>query len=165
MLDPETWPLIKDLPPTLSVALVAMLPVVELRGAIPLGYLLGLGPAETFAAAVIGNLAPMPVLVWGLDPTQRWLSDHSAAFKRFFEWLFARTRRKHNATFERFKDAALVSFVAVPLPGTGGWTGSAAAFVFGIKSWRALALITIGILIAGGAVTLLIETGRMVVRA
>lgn len=164
MLHPDTWPLIKDLPPLVAVGLVAMLPVVELRGAIPLGYLLGLGPLETFGAAVIGNLIPMPVLVWGLEPTQRWLSDHSETFRRFFGWLFTRTRKRHGDTFERFKDIALISFVALPLPGTGGWTGSAAAFVFGVRGWRALLLIATGIVLAGAAVTVLIETGSMVVR-
>lgn len=163
-MHPETWPLIKDISPVLAVALVATLPIVELRGAIPLGYLLGLGPGETLLAAIAGNLAPMPVLVWGLDPTQRWLSDHFRAFDRFFTWLFTRTRRKHGPTFDRFKAIALVSFVAIPLPGTGGWTGAAAAFVFGVKGWRALALIAAGILLAGVAVVLLVETGQMVVR-
>lgn len=163
-MHPETWPLIKELPPFVAVLLVAMLPVVELRGAIPLGYLLGLGPLETFSAAVIGNTIPMPILVWGLEPTQKWLSEHSKTFKRFFEWLFARTRRKHGETFDRFRSIALVSFVAIPLPGTGGWTGAAAAFVFGVKGWRALLLIALGILIAGVAVLALVETGQMVVR-
>lgn len=159
----DAVPVLRDLPPAVAVALVAMLPIVELRGAIPIGFLLGLGPLENFAAAVVGNLIPVPALVWLLDPVQRWLSAHSHAFARFFSWLFARTRTKHSASYERFRDAALILFVGVPLPGTGAWTGAAAAFVFGIKGWKAFLLITVGVVIAGLAVTLFIETGRAVV--
>lgn len=160
----EHIPVLRDMPPAVAVFLIAMLPVVELRGAIPAGVLLGLDPWEAAVPAVLGNLAPVPALVWLLDPVQRWLSERFKVFERFFDWLFTRTRTKHGEKYERFKDLALVSFVAVPLPGTGAWTGSAAAFVFGIRGWRALLLITAGVLIAGVAVAALIATGQAVVR-
>ncbi len=158
----ELLPVLRDLPPAVTVALLATLPVVELRGAVPVGMLLfGMGALETFAAAVVGNMLPIPLLVWFLDPAQRWLSQHSQLFRRFFGWLFARTRAKHGAAYERFRDLALVLFVGVPLPGTGGWTGAAAAFVFGVEKVRATFLIFAGVALAGIAVTLLVATGRM----
>lgn len=158
----ELVPVLRDLPPAVTVALLATLPIIELRGAVPLGMLLfKLDAAETYAAAVVGNMLPIPLLVWFLDPAQRWLSEHSRLFRRFFGWLFARTRAKHSAAYERFRDLALVLFVGVPLPGTGAWTGAAAAFVFGVARLRAVLLIFAGVLLAGAAVTLLVATGRL----
>ncbi|MDP8930207.1 MAG: small multi-drug export protein [Actinomycetota bacterium] len=158
----ELVPILRNLPPAVTVALLATLPVVELRVAVPVGMLVfGLGAAETFAAAVIGNMLPIPLLVWFLDPAQRWLSEHSRLFRGFFGWLFARTRSKHGPAYERFRDLALVLFVGVPLPGTGGWTGAAAAFVFGVEKVRAFLLIFVGVVLAGVAVTLLVATGRL----
>jgi len=159
----DAIPVLRDLPPAVTVALVATLPVIELRGAIPVGAALGLGPWETFVAAVIGNIIPVIPLVYLLDPVQGWLRRNFKAFDRFFVWLFARTRARHSDRYEKMKDLALILFVALPLPGTGGWTGAAAAFVFGVKKGRALLLISIGIVLAGIAVTLFIEAGRFVV--
>lgn len=158
-------PVLRDLPPAVAVALVAALPVVELRGAIPVGVLLGLSPVEAAVSAVIGNLIPVPALVWLLDPVQDWLSRHFTFFERFFSWLFARTRARHGPSYERFRDVALVFFVGVPLPGTGAWTGAAAAFVFGIKGWKALLLITLGVVMAAVAVTLFIAAGKAAIGA
>lgn len=160
----ELLPVLRDLPPAVTVALLATLPVVELRVAVPVGMLVfNLGAAETFTAAVVGNMLPIPLLVWFLDPAQRWLSQHSRLFRRFFGWLFARTRAKHGPAYERFRDLALVLFVGVPLPGTGGWTGAAAAFVFGVNKVRAVLLILAGVVLAGIAVTLLVATGRLAI--
>ncbi|MGI8774833.1 MAG: COG2426 family protein [Actinomycetota bacterium] len=156
-------PVLRDLPPAVTVALVATLPVIELRGAIPLGVLLGLSPLEAALPAVIGNLIPVPALVWWLDPVQRWLSERSRGFARFFEWLFSRTRKRGGERYERFRDLALILFVAVPLPGTGAWTGAAGAFVFGIKGWKAFFLIAIGVLLAAAAVTAFTTAGKAVV--
>lgn len=158
----ELVPVLRDLPPAVTVALLATLPIIELRGAVPLGMLLfKLGAAETYAAAVVGNMLPIPLLVWFLGPAQRWLSERSRLFRRFFDWLFARTRAKHSAAYQRFRDLAIILFVGVPLPGTGAWTGAAAAFVFGVERVRAVLLIFAGVLLAGAAVTLLVATGRL----
>ncbi|HVM34451.1 MAG TPA: small multi-drug export protein [Actinomycetota bacterium] len=160
----EYVPVLRDLPPAATVALVAAIPIVELRGAIPVGVVLGLSPVEAAIPAVVGNVLPIPFLVWFLDPVQSWLSKRFGFFDRFFKSLFRRTRSKHTARFEQFRDLALVLFVAVPLPGTGGWTGAAAAFVFGIKKWRAVALITLGIIMAAVVVTAFTAVGEAVVR-
>lgn len=159
----DAIPILRDFPPAVTVALVAMLPVIELRGAIPIGVLLGLSPVEAAIPAVIGNLIPVPFLVWLLDPVQKWLSKRFSFFERFFEWLFTRTRRRAGEKYERFRDAALVSFVAVPLPGTGAWTGAAVAFVFDVKPRRAFVLISLGVLIAAVAVTLFTGAGEALV--
>ena len=135
--------------------LVSILPVFELRGAIPLGLTVyNLSPLSVFYWAVLGNIIPVVFLLLLLGPLSSYLSGKSYFFNRFFEWLFVRTRRKHGPRFEVWGTLALISFVAIPLPMTGGWTGAVAAFVFGVPFRKALPLIFIGVIIAGLVVTL-----------
>ena len=143
------------IPPELSTFLIAMSPVFELRGAIPLAIgLYGLPVWSAYFFAVVGNLVPsLSILLIGV--LSNWLSHKFSFFDRFFTWLFARTRSQHAKKFERYKDFALILFVAIPLPFTGVWTASLAAFVFGIPFRRAFPLIAIGAIIAGIIVTLL----------
>ncbi len=141
-------------PPELVVLIVAMLPIFELRGAIPAGVALGMPVWEASLFAVIGNMIPIPFILWFLDPFSRWLSRHSRTMDRFFTWLFARTRRKHSRSFERWQEFALMIFVAIPLPVTGAWSGAVAAFVFGIPNGVALLFIFFGVLTACAVVAL-----------
>lgn len=141
------------IPPWLVVMIISMLPVFELRGGIPAGVALGMPTWQAALFAVIGNMIPIPFLLWFLDPFSRWLSRHSRTMDRFFRWLFARTRRKHSKSFERWEEFALMIFVAIPLPMTGAWSGAVAAFVFGIPNRVALLFIFFGVLIAAGVVT------------
>lgn len=141
-------------PEWLVVMIIAMLPIFELRGAIPAGVALGMPVWKASLFAVIGNMIPIPFILWFLDPFSRWLSQHSKTMDRFFTWLFARTRRKHSKDFERWEEFALMIFVAIPLPMTGAWSGAVAAFVFGIPKLKALLFIFFGVLIACGVVAL-----------
>lgn len=144
-----------SLPPQIITLLIAMLPISELRGAIPIALgIYHLSVPAAFFWSVFGNLIPVIFLLWFLEPIASYLSHHFYFFNRFFAWLFERTRRQHNHRFEIWGALALVSFVAIPLPLTGGWTGAVAAFVFGIPFKKALPLIFLGILIAGLIVTL-----------
>ena len=142
------------LPPPLAVVVAAMLPVLELRGAIPFGRLLGLSALPTYAWAVLGNLVPVPFILWWLEPLTAWADSRWPALHRLLQRLFAATRRRHSARFERWRDLALVMFVAIPLPITGAWSGALAAFVFGVSKKRALGLIAVGVAIAGVIVSL-----------
>lgn len=159
----EIYEAVRGLPPALAILVVAALPVAELRGAIPLGILgLDVPAAQTFVWAVIGNFLPVPVIVFALEPVSDWLRRHSRFFDRFFERLFEGTRTKHGWRFERFRDFAVITFVAIPLPFTGAWTGALAAFLFGVRPRRALPLIAIGILVAGAIVTAVVLSGLRV---
>ena len=131
---------------------VAMLPIFELRGAIPMALLhLKMSVWPAYCLAVFGNIiAIIPILIF-LGPVSRYLSRF-AIFDRFFSWLFARTR-KRSRLVERLELLGLILFVAIPLPMTGAWTGSVAAFLFDFGFKRSLAAITIGVLIAGIVVT------------
>ena len=78
-------------------------------------------------------------------------------FSRFFDWLFERTRRKHSKRFETYQELALLFFVAIPLPITGAWSGSVAAFVFGIPAKKAIPFIIMGVLVSGVIVSLITQ--------
>ncbi len=140
--------------PELVVFIVAMLPIVELRGAVPIGNNLFCLPLwKTLVLAITGNILPILLVLLLLERIVVLLS-HIRLFGRFFNWLFQRTRKRSGA-IARFEFWGLVVFVGIPLPMTGAWTGSVAAVLLGIPYWRALLGIFIGILLAAGIVTTL----------
>lgn len=149
----EEW--FVDFPGALGVFIISMLPISELRGAIPAGLLWGMPWWEVVAIAIVGNLIPVFFILWLIEPISNWLRKHSKLFDRFFTWLFERTRKKFYKKYEKWGDLALLVFVAIPLPVTGAWTGTLASWLFGIKPKKALPLIAIGVIIAAIIVTLL----------
>ena len=148
---------LSGLPQELVTVLIAMLPISELRGAIPWALAQppiggGLTWPQAYFYAVIGNFVPVIPLLLFLGPASNRLRKYRI-FDTFFHWLFARTRRRGRVV-ERYEALGLVLFVAIPLPVTGAWTGTVAAFLFGIRFWYALPAVIGGILIAGVVVTL-----------
>lgn len=136
--------------------IAAMTPVGELRLAIPLALAkFNLTVTEVYFIAVLGNIIPVIALLLFLEPISEFLIKHSKLFERFFAWLFKRTRHRIDNHYQIIGSLALVIFVSIPLPVTGAWTGSVAAYLLGIPFWRALGLITIGILISGFLVSLI----------
>lgn len=137
--------------PEIKTFLIAMSPIIELRGSIPIAlqiYKLPLWSAYLFS--VLGNLVPLILIVGLLGPVSKFLSGKSHICSRFFNWLFSYTRRKHQTKFEKWgKNLAVVILVAIPIPFIGGWTGAIAAFVFGIQFKKALPLVIAGSLLAG----------------
>ncbi|MDP3014952.1 MAG: small multi-drug export protein [bacterium] len=130
--------------------LIAASPVSELRGAIPAAIFFWDFPAlKAFLLSVFGNFLPVIPLLLFLKYLTGWLSHRVYFLNRFFSWLFERTRKQHNHHFEVWKELALIIFVAIPLPLTGAWGGTVAAFVFGIPLHRAILDIGLGILISG----------------
>ncbi len=139
----------------IKTLLVAMTPFFELRGSIPLALTAyNLPVSSSYIFSVIGNLIPVVFILWLLKEVSGLLGRHFSIFKRFFEWLFERTRNKHEKKIKKWESLALVLLVAIPLPFTGAWTGSLVAFVFGIPAKKAFPLIAIGVLLAGLIVTL-----------
>ena len=139
----------------LKTFLIAMSPIIELRGSIPIAlevYHIPLWSAYLFS--VLGNMVPVLLLPF-LGVVSGELSRRFSVLEKFFSWLFIRTRKKHERSFEIFRDFALVLFVAIPLPFTGAWTATLVAFVFGIPFRRAFPLILLGVIIAGVAVSLI----------
>jgi uncharacterized membrane protein len=151
-MSPAEW--VRGLPPELATFIIASLPISELRGAIPIA--LGVYKLPVWSAmlwAILGNLAPIPVILTFLEPASNFLRQRSRLGDVFFQWLFARTRRKGEPYLALYRDLGLVLFVAVPLPLTGAWTGAVVAFLFGLSPGRGLLLIGYGVLIAAGLVT------------
>lgn len=133
--------------------ILAMAPVSELRGAIPYAITVGNIPwQQAYVMAVIANFIPVIPILFLIGPVSEYMRRWRT-FDRFFDWLFARTRRKGNM-IERFEVLGLILFVAIPLPITGAWTGSLAAFLFGVRRRIAFPAIFLGICIAGVIVTL-----------
>ena len=142
----------------LATFFTAMAPIGELRVAIPLGVLThDLTWYEAYAWAVLGNLVPVPLLLWGLEPASKVLGTFPNPAGRFLNWRAERLRRSRSETFDRWGALALIPFVAIPLPVTGAWTGCLAAWVFGVRKPTALLAIIAGVVIAGGIVTTLVE--------
>lgn len=130
---------------------MAMLPVVELRGAIPFGVAAGLHPLTAMAAAMLGNLVPVPLILLLLRRVFRWLRR----VPRLGAWIDRLERRAHlkGRKVRKYRLFGLVLLVAVPLPGTGAWTGALVADVLDIRMRTALPAIALGVVIAGAAVT------------
>lgn len=140
------------LPQGLIVLIISASPLVELRGALPVAINIFHFPwYYALLLAIIGNLVPVPFLLLFFNAMPRLLGG-IGFFDRFFHWLFARTKRK-GRIIDRYKRIGLLLFVAIPLPGSGAWTGSLAAVLFGIEFKDALFSIFTGILIAGIIVT------------
>lgn len=137
----------------LSTVLIAMLPISELRGAIPYALGRGMGWHQAYLWSVVGNFIPVIPLLLFLEPVSELLSRRYPFCQRFFRWLFARTRRRGRLV-ERYEALGLILFVGIPLPVTGAWTGTVAAFLFGVRFKYALPAIVLGILLAGTVVTL-----------
>jgi uncharacterized membrane protein len=146
--------LFNNFSPEIATFIISMLPISELRGAIPVAIgVYHLNPIEAYFLATIGNIIPVVFILKYIDPVSEYLMSKSKFFNKFFTYLFERTRKKHNGKFEKWGALALITFVAIPLPITGGWSGALAAFVFGIPFKRALPLISMGVMIAGVIVT------------
>lgn len=133
-----------------------MLPITELRGAIPIALIIYDLPIwSAFIFSVIGNIIPVVFIILFLRFLVKFLIHKIYFLNRFFTWLFEKTRKRHSEKFDQWKDLALIVLVAIPLPGTGAWTGALVAFVFGIPIKRAFPLIFLGVLIAGVIVTII----------
>jgi len=135
-------------------ALVSMLPVVELRGGIPFGVAAGLNMPAAFLAAFIGNMLPVPFLILFTRRFLRWLRDTVPIFRGFVDWL-GRRAEKNTEIVLKYRTWGLFILVAIPLPGTGAWTGSLVAAVLDMRLSRAVPAITMGVLTAGVIITLL----------
>lgn len=143
------WLKAYGVPAEVVVLVISMLPIFELRGGIPLGAFLELVWWKTYLMAVLGNLIPVVPLLLFLNPVSEWLKRHISLADRFFEWLFARTRRRTEARMRKYGIfLGLMLFVAIPLPVTGAWTGCAAAFLFGVKFRYSFPAVMAGVLIA-----------------
>lgn len=148
------------LSPVAIIIIISMLPIIELRGSIPIAILFFKMPwQEAVLLSVVGNMIPIPLILLLMDWFFALISKNKTGAK-LTNWLFARTRRK-GKQIEKYEALGLAIFVGIPLPGTGAWTGAFAANIFGIKFWRSLLFIFVGVLMAAAIVTTLSLMGNM----
>jgi len=138
--------------PETVILIVSALPISELRGGIPLALSFGFSYTKAFWLAVLGNSVIIIPILLLLESASKFLMRWNI-FNRYFNWLFARTR-KHSDKVEKYGAIGLILFVGIPLPMTGAWTGCIAAYLFGIKFRHALPSILMGVLLAGVIVLL-----------
>lgn len=132
----------------LIVVIISILPVVELRGALPVAMEVFHIPwYEAFLLSVIGNLIPVPLLLLFFGSVAKLVSRVKIG-KRFVDWLLTRTRR-HAGSVLKYEHIGLIVFVAIPLPFTGAWTASLIAYILGLKFSHAFIDIAVGVVGAG----------------
>ena len=137
-------------PKELAIFLIAMVPVTELRAALPLAYkIYGLSAFSSWFWSVLGTFFPMVLIVLLLEPIAGFLSHHFDLFKKFFNWLFEHTRKHANGKMEKYGEWAIFILSATPIPFIGGMTGALAAFVFGVPIKKSLPLLLLGTMVSG----------------
>lgn len=128
--------------------LVSMLPIVELRGAIPIGIGAGLGHWQSMITAVLGNMVPVPFIIIFIRRIFTWIRDKSSRLEAFVSKIETRAEGKWESV-RKYQLLGLVIIVAIPLPGTGAWTGALVAALMDIRIKSALPAIFFGVIIAG----------------
>ena len=134
--------------------LVSMVPVVELRGGIPFGVARGLPVWAAYLAAMIGNILPVPFILVYIRRIFQWMRQSIPPLNRLVDKLERKAHLKGQKV-TKYKYLGLMLFVAIPLPGTGAWTGALAAAFLDMPLRKALPSIFGGILIAGIAISIL----------
>ena len=135
----------------LIVFFVSMVPLIELRGAIPIAVGLGLPKLLSFAVAILGNMMPVPVIYLFSRKVLEWGKDKPYIGK-FFTWCLLKGERggkKLQATAGKGLYWALFIFVGIPLPGTGAWTGTLAASILDLDFKKTVLAVMAGVLLAG----------------
>jgi len=137
----------------LKVFLIAMLPVIELRGALPFALGWDIPLYLAFPIAIIGNMFPVPFILLLFDKAKVWFKD-VPLIGSVFRWVDKKAAKRAE-NIHSLEFWAIVAFVAIPLPGTGAWTGSVIATALGMKLKKSIPAVLIGVLIAGIIVSLL----------
>ncbi len=134
--------------------LIYMIPVVELRGAIPVGLAHGRGYRTAVAVAIVGNLLPVPFIILFIRRIFRWMKHISPTLRGLVSRLEQRAAEKRG-TVEHYKFIGLVLLVAIPLPGTGAWTGALVAAMMDLRLKKAFPAIALGVILAAVLVSFL----------
>lgn len=135
----------------LTVLLTAALPVIEVRGAIPIGISLGLSPGKAALISFIGSMIPMPIIFFAVRPVFNYLRS-TKMFEKMVNRIIKKSLGK-SQNVQKYGAWGLVLFVGVPLPGTGVWTGTLIAALLDIRFKWAILAVSLGNLLAALAVT------------
>jgi uncharacterized membrane protein len=138
----------------ITTLLIAMVPVIELRGAIPIAAAQGMDPWEAMLISVIGNMVPVPFIIVFIRNIFKWMRTKSDRLNA----LVTRMENKASLKAEKvlkYEKFGLFVFVAIPLPGTGAWTGALIAAMLDMSLKSAVPMILLGVITAGLIVTML----------
>lgn len=138
----ETIPFGKEI----LVFIISLMPILELRGGLIAAALLDLNPVTSYIISIIGNLLPVPFILWFINSMLEWMRN-SKHFSKIANWLDEKVN-KHKSQIEKYGFWGLVLFVGIPLPGTGAWTGCLIAAVLNMNKKKAFFATCIGILMA-----------------
>ena len=133
------------------VFFVSMVPLVELRGAIPIAVGFGLDKTLSYIICIIGNMLPVPIIYLFARKVLEWGKDKPVIGK-FFTWCLIKGEKggkKLQAKAGRGLFLALLLFVGIPIPGTGAWTGTLAASILDLDFKRTITAVMLGVLLAG----------------
>ncbi len=150
----------ENFPPELAVFFIAMIPLIECRGAIPFGILvLNLPLWEVLPIAILGNILPVPFILLLIRPVINWLKK-TRLFHPLAHWIEAKAEKKKDKVI-KYSEWGLFLFVAIPIPGTGAWTGALVAALLNLRVRNAFFTILFGMITAG----LIMTVGSSIVTA
>ena len=129
----------------LMTFLISMVPVIELRGAIPIGVGAGLSPLVAIGVSIVGNLVPVPFIIIFIKKIFAWLRTVNQKLDGLVTRLEKRADAK-SVTVQRYAFWGLFILVAIPLPGTGAWTGALVAAMLEMPLKKAFPAIVLGVL-------------------
>lgn len=141
------------LPKEIVAFIVSMLPIVELRGGLPVASVLGISYFKALGICVLGNLVPIPFILWLIIPIFAWMKK-TKLFSPLVNKLESKTLSKKDK-LEKGEFWGLMIFVGIPLPGTGAWTGALLAALLGIKFKKALLAIVCGVFLAAAIMSII----------
>jgi len=130
----------------LIVFIISLMPILELRGGLIAASLLDLNPVTSYIISIIGNILPVPFILWFINRILAWMRKKKHLSK-IAKWLDKKVE-KHKGQIEKYGFWGLVLFVGIPLPGTGAWTGCLIASVLEMDRKKAFIATMIGILMA-----------------
>ena len=137
----------------IATFLISMAPVIELRGGLPYGIALGLDYPMALAAAVIGNMVPVPFIIVYIRHIFAWLRKRSKWWDEKITRLEKKAHLKGRVV-RKYSTIGLCILVAIPLPGTGAWTGALVAAVLDMRLKKAIPAIFLGVCIAAAIMTM-----------
>lgn len=148
-----TWLTSTTLGKLIATFFISMAPIIELRGGLPYGIALGLDYPVALAAAVLGNMVPVPFIIVYIRHVFTWLRGRSKWWDEKITRLEKKAHLKGRVV-RKYSTIGLCILVAIPLPGTGAWTGALVAAVLDMRLKKAIPAIFLGVCIAAAIMTM-----------
>ena len=136
-----------ELGKSITIFILSLLPIIELRGGLIAAALLKVSFIKAFIICFIGNILPVPFILWFIRKILDWMRNKKM-FKKIVKWIDKKVESKKHK-IEKYGVLGITLFVGIPLPGTGAWTGSLIAAMLDMDKKKAFLATFIGVLLAG----------------